>query len=253
MNASLSDLPTWRAADVPAVSRAQMQEVDRLMIEEYGIELLQMMENAGLQLAEIVRRQLGEPLAGRRVALLAGSGNNGGGGLTAARRLSAWGAGVRVVLSGPPAALRGPPAKQLAVLTKIGVPIEQFAGGLPDHELLIDAIIGYSLQGAPRGAASEMIQACNRSPAPAVSLDVPSGVDVDSGQAAAVAVNAAATVTLALPKIGLLQSGERLYVGQLYLADIGVPPGLYSELGLDVPQLFDRGPLTLIDTSSIPA
>ena len=253
MNASLSGLPCLTAADVAAVSRGQMREVDRLMIEEYGIELLQMMENAGLQLAELVRRHLEPPIAGRRVVVLAGSGNNGGGGLTAARRLSAWGADVRVVLGGPPEALRGAPAKQLAVLTKIGVPVEQFAGDLPKHEVLIDAIIGYSLEGAPRGVAAELIQACNRSPAPAFSLDVPSGIDVDSGEAAGVAARAAATVTLALPKIGLIQSSARPYVGRLYLADISVPPGLYSELGLDVPYLFDRGPLTLIDTSSIPA
>ncbi len=97
--APLDALPTRAAGELPAVTREQMREVDRLMIEEYGIRLLQMMENAGLNLADLVRRYLGRPLSGRGVAVLAGRGNNGGGGLTAARRLSAWGADVQVVLS----------------------------------------------------------------------------------------------------------------------------------------------------------
>ena len=102
MNGALDTLPRLSAADVPAVTREQMREVDRLMIEEFGIQLLQMMENAGLNLAELARLHFDGKPAGRRVVVLAGQGNNGGGGLTAARRLSAWGANVDVVLSVEP-------------------------------------------------------------------------------------------------------------------------------------------------------
>lgn len=102
MSGALDTLPRLLAANMPVVTREQMREVDRLMIEEFGIQLLQMMENAGLNLAELARLHLDGKPAGRRVVVLAGQGNNGGGGLTAARRLSAWGANVEVVLSAEP-------------------------------------------------------------------------------------------------------------------------------------------------------
>lgn len=82
------EIPTIDAAVAPAVTRAQMREIDRLMVEEFGIQIIQMMENAGLQLARLVQHLLGGALADQRVLVLAGRGNNGGGGLAAARRLS---------------------------------------------------------------------------------------------------------------------------------------------------------------------
>ena len=241
--APLDALPKRPAASLPAVTREQMREVDRLMIEEYGIRLLQMMENAGLNLADLVRRYLGRPLAGRRVAVLAGRGNNGGGGLTAARRLSAWGADVHVILSAAVDEFVDAAALQLGILERMNIPVRRFDGALPPHEILIDALIGYSLAGAPRGLPRELIAAANESPAPVISLDVPSGLDVDSGEAVDEAVGATATVALALPKVGLLRPKARSYVGQLYLADISVPPDLYERLGLSVPPLFDEYPL----------
>ena len=243
MAAALDMLPTRLAAELPAVTREQMREVDRLMIEEYGIRLLQMMENAGLNLADLVRRYLGPPLAGRRVAVLAGRGNNGGGGLIAARRLSAWGADVQVVLSAAAEEFEDTAALQLGIIERMSIPVRRFDGALPRHEILIDALIGYSLAGAPRGLPRALIAIANESPAPVISLDVPSGLDVDSGEALGEAVGAAATVTLALPKVGLLHPKARPYVGQLYLADISVPPDLYPRLGLSVPPLFDESPL----------
>ena len=246
MSAALDTLPRLSVADMPAVTRDQMREVDRLMIEEFGIQLLQMMENAGLNLAELVRLHLdGEP-AGRRVVVLAGRGNNGGGGLTAARRLSAWGAEVQVVLSVEPSELRDVPALQLGILQQMGVPARRFDRALPAHDILIDAVIGYSLEGPPQGPPRDLIAAANGSSAVVISLDVPSGIDVDTGEAAGEAVKATATMTLALPKPGLLVAGSLAYVGGLYLADISVPPGLYAKLGLSVPSLFDRGPLVMI-------
>jgi NAD(P)H-hydrate epimerase len=243
MAAALDTLPTRLAAELPAVTREQMREVDRLMIEEYGIRLLQMMENAGLNLADLVRRYLGRPLAGRRVAVLAGRGNNGGGGLAAARRLSAWGADVQVVLSAAAEEFEDAAALQLGILERMNIPVRRFDGALPPHEILIDALIGYSLAGAPRGLPRALIAVANESPAPVISLDVPSGLDVDSGEAPGEAVGATATVTLALPKVGLLHPKARPYVGQLYLADISVPSDLYPRLGLSVPPLFDECPL----------
>ena len=130
------------------------------MIEEYGIALVQMMENAGLQLARLARRRFleGDP-RGKSVMVLAGSGGNGGGGLVCARRLHNWGAQVGVALVRAPADYRGVPAQQLSILTNMDVPFtvaEPRLNRLPAPDLVVDAIIGYSLSGAPRGAPERL-------------------------------------------------------------------------------------------------
>ena len=219
-----------------------MREVDRLMIEEYGIELIQMMENAGRNLATAGRDLFftGDPI-GRKVAVLCGTGGNGGGGLVAARRLAGWGAAVTVWLTKEPDEYVGVPGHQLDILQKLDAEIG-VADGVPElrAELVLDAIIGYSLSGPPRGSAADLIQAANAADAPVLSLDAPSGLDTTTGQAHEPAVKATATLTLALPKAGLQADEARPYVGDLYLADIGVPPELYAQpsLGLDVGPLF---------------
>ena len=242
MTPTVDTLPSFAASDVPTVSRDQMREVDRVMIHELGISLVQMMENAGLHLADLVRRRLPR-LPGARVAVLAGRGNNGGGGLAAARRLTAWGADVTSVLAGASDEYHGAPALQLGILGRMNVPVSRFDGTLPAHDVLVDALIGYGLEEAPRGATRSIIVAANESAAPTISLDVPSGVDVDTGEAPGEAIRAQATLTLALPKTGLLEPRARPLVGELYVADISVPPSVYAGLGLHVPPLFADGPL----------
>ena len=235
-------IPTIAASSVPALTREQMVEVDRLMIEVYGIQLIQMMENAGLQLARLAR-YLAEPSAQPVVVVIAGRGNNGGGGLAAARRLSAWGADVTVVLADEPAAFEGVPRQQLDILRQMRVTMNTWDQALPSCVVLVDALIGYGLTGSPRGVAADIIAAINASDAKVVSLDVPSGLDVDLAEAPALAVRAAATLTLALPKVGLLDPGASPFVGELYLADISVPPSLYQRMGLGTPSPFAGGQL----------
>jgi NAD(P)H-hydrate epimerase len=106
------------------------------------------------------------------------------------------------------------------------------AGASPD--LIVDGVIGYSLSGAPRGGAAQLIAWANEQGTPVLSLDAPSGLDSTSGAAFEPAVRAAATLTLALPKHGLQMPGSAEYVGELYLADISVPPSLYAAPGVDV-------------------
>ena len=240
---TLNALPMLAADDVPAVSRGQMREVDRVMIQELGIALVQMMENAGLQLADLARRYAADVRAAAAIAVLAGRGNNGGGGLAAARRLSAWGTDVVVVLADGAERFQDVPALQLEILQRMGVPVSQFAGTLPPHDLLVDALIGYGLEDAPRGATKDLITAANASAAPTISLDAPSGGDVDTGEAPGEAIHAQATLTLALPKTGLLAPRARSLVGELYVADIGVPSRVYTGLGLAPRSLFADGPL----------
>ncbi len=229
--------------DIPEITTAEMVEVDRAMVEDYGIDLPRMMENAGRALALLARARFldGDPV-GKRVVVLAGSGGNGGGGLVCARRLSAWGASVEVHLSRPAGEITGVPGEQLAILRHTGAELHE-PGGLPElaeADLVIDALLGYSLSGPPRGATRILIDAANLSGTPVLALDVPSGLDATNGEVPGVAVIADATMTLALPKIGLSAEAAEQYVGELYLADIGVPPALYARapLNLTVGSIF---------------
>jgi NAD(P)H-hydrate epimerase len=240
-------VPTFLAPDdmIPALTTGQMIEVDRLMTEEFGVDLVRMMESAGRHLAELARtRFLDGDATGRTVVVLAGAGGNGGGGLVAARRLHAWGANVVVALSSERALFHAVPAAQLAILDKHGVPVvkEPELPAAPD--LVIDALIGYSLRGDPRGTAAELIRWTNARPAQVLSLDLPSGVDGAKGPSA-LCVRANATMTLALPKVGLYHDDAGPLVGELYLADIGVPPALYAaeHLDLDLGPLFHKADL----------
>lgn len=220
---------TGRSSMPPAVTAEQMREVDRVMIEDLHIELIQMMENAGAHLAELAIRSY----APRSVSVLTGPGGNGGGGLVAARHLLNRGVDAQVVLSHPTDALTAVPLHQLDILDRMGVsPVAQPV----ESELVIDAVIGYSLRGAPRGRAAELIDWANRQASPVLSLDTPSGLDVTTGRPAAPCVRATTTMTLALPKTGLLEAPE--LVGSLFLADISVPSLVYERIGLEVGPIF---------------
>ncbi len=236
--------------NVPYLTTKQMIEVDRAMIEDYQIQLIQMMENAGRNLAHLARiRFLVNDPRGKRVVVLVGTGGNGGGALVCARRLHSYGAQVQVYITKPDTAFTRIPAHQLNILRRMNVPIA-FADVLQDartlksvtDDLIIDGIIGYSLQGAPRGTAADLIRWANAQSAPILALDAPSGVDTTTGTVFEPAIKAAATLTLALPKEGLRVPGVAVQVGDLYLADISVPPELYAEppLNLTVPPIFAK-------------
>lgn len=224
---------------IPALTTQQMVEVDRLMIEAYGIHLIQMMENAGRNLAELGRRLMGGDLRGKRVAVLCGAGNNGGGGMVAARHLHNWGAEVLLKVAARPDRIKDVPRHQLQILTNMGIK-NQDEIELANADLVMDALIGYGLSGNPRGAVIDWIERINASNRPILALDTPSGLDATTGRPRNPCLRATATLTLALPKMGLLAPQAEPYVGDLYLADIGVPPELYAAptLGLDVGALF---------------
>jgi NAD(P)H-hydrate epimerase len=229
---------------IPTVTVDQMREVDRLMVEELEIELLQMMENAGRALAEQARRLLDGNVHNKRVVVLAGRGGNGGGGLTAARRLAIWGADVSVVLGGGRSAFEGVPLHQLRILDRLGVPVREadpldtVDTALRSANVVVDALIGYSLRGAPREPIASLIRAANDANTTVIALDIPSGLDGDSGEANDPTVRAALTITLALPKVGLTKSAARQWVGDLFLADISVPELVYQRLGIRVGPIF---------------
>jgi len=239
---SAVEVPTY-SGDLPHLTTEQMVEVDRAMIEVFGIELMQMMENAGRCLAHLARvRFLGGDPRGRRVVVLAGTGGNGGGALVCARRLHNYGAAVRVHVTRSDEAFSPVPAHQLRTVRRMGVPVAIGApeDGAETPDLVVDGVIGYSLRGAPRGTAGDLIGWANEQVTPTLALDAPSGIDTTTGTVFEPAIRATATMTLALPKEGLRAPGVEAHVGELYLGDISVPPKLYAgpTLELEVPPIF---------------
>lgn len=204
-----------------------MIEVDRIMIEELGISLAQMMENAGRNLARLCL-DLYRP---SRVDVLAGSGGNGGGGMVAARHLSNAGVSVRVMTTRPPRDLSGIPRQQMNTLAAMGLPTSSAEYPKEPGEVIIDALVGYSLSGGLRGRAADLVRWTAEIERPVLALDVPSGLDVDGDVPDGPVVAADVTMTLALPKVSLIGSA---LVGDLFLADISVPPSLYRRFDLDV-------------------
>jgi len=215
----------------------QMVEVDRLMIADFGIDLIQMMENAGRNLADLTGRMLGASLSGRSVCVLCGRGNNGGGGMVAARHLHNRGADVHVIRLA--VELKDVPAKQWSILENMGMHHEPYFN-LAKADIILDAMIGYGLQGDPRPEVAVWTEKANAAGKPILALDAPTGLDTTSGTAGRPIVRADATMTLALPKVGLMGESARRFVGKLYLADISVPPELYRQMGLEVGNIFEQ-------------
>ena len=219
---------------VPAVTAEQMREVDRIAVEEFGLSILQMMENAGRNLALHVLDMLGGE--NDRATILAGSGGNGGGALCCARHLHNRDLNVLVVLDRAAEELKGAAENQLRILQAAGVqPLlpSQAGDAIRSASVVVDGLIGYGLRGAARGRAAELITLCNQDAARVISLDVPSGLNATTGKALGPVVHPERTLTLALPKTGL-----QYMPGELYLADISIPPAVYNRIGLSVPFLF---------------
>jgi NAD(P)H-hydrate epimerase len=239
--ALFDNLPALR--QVPSATAAQMAEADRVASEELGIALDVLMENASHQIASAARLFLGG-VAGKRIVAFAGSGNNGGDALGALRHLSDWGAQVRAVLSGPPDRLRPLARRQHDILAKLGV--ARSGAPVDDADLILDGLLGYSVSGPPRDVVADLIRAANASRLPILATDLPSGLHPDTGEPLGVTIRAALTVTLALPKRGLIATRSQALVGDLLLADIGVPPQAFDRLGIETRGLFDGGDLVRI-------
>jgi NAD(P)H-hydrate epimerase len=233
--------------EIPVLTTSQMAEVDRLMIEEYQILLIQMMENAGRNLAEIARRQLGGQVGDQAIAVFCGAGNNGGGGLVAARHLHNWGANVSLILVVDKDRLKEAPQHQMQILEAMGLNSTEDVG-LSEVDMIIDAMIGYGLSGDPRQPIAGWIEKANESKSPILALDAPSGLDTTTGIPGSPCIRASATLTLALPKTGLFTPQARPYVGDLYLADISVPVGVYRRLGIEVPNLFENDTIIKVES-----
>ena len=210
----------------------QMRAIDRVATEKTGPSLLQMMENAGRSLAVLVLRTVGHAIDRASVLVVAGRGGNGGGGIAAARHLSTRVERVDLWLPDPDDLA---PVTREQLLTYAATP-----GRLTDverlrtttsYDVVVDAVIGYGLRGAPTGAAKRAIEWMDSQPAPVIALDVPSGLDPDTGATPGVCVLARATLTLHLPKHGLKSASS----GEVFVADLGIPPGATRKAGIEPP------------------
>lgn len=232
---------TQTGYSVPAVTAAEMRDVDRIAVEDVGLKLLQMMENAGRALA---RRVCEVQEDTDTVVVAAGNGGNGGGGMACARHLTNRGVPVEIILDRPPGALTGAAAHQHRILDEMSVPhangVDQFTES--DEPIVVDALIGYGLEDEVRSPTDEYIDVINDRSDSVIALDIPSGIDATTGEALGTAVEPDHTLTLALPKTGLTT-----VPGELLLADIGIPGTVYERLGIEYTTPFEeRGLIELV-------
>jgi NAD(P)H-hydrate epimerase len=234
----MAEPPAARYQGLPVVSAGRMREIDRLSTEQRGLKVIDLMENAGRAVAREVAAFLGA--RGRRVAVCCGRGANGGDGLVAARVLKEGGAEVQVFICAPrqegAAAGRYPEPVQanLQLAEAAGVPVlpaedeAALQAGLSQADVVLDALLGTGSSGTPAGAVRKAIEAMARCGKPVVAIDLPSGLDPDSGEHGEVFVAAALTLTLGLPKRGLVAAQARPCVGELKVLDIGFPKDLLT-------------------------
>ena len=215
------------------LSREEVRGIDARALGDFQVPTILLMENAGRGAAAWLLGRSG----GRRgrVVLACGPGNNGGDGGVVARHLDAWGFEVRVIWFADPARLRGDAAVQRDILDRSEIPIEVVDDSTPLDRIdalwsgadwLVDALLGTGLTRPVDGLLGRAIGSMNRSGRPILALDLPSGLDADTGEPLGVAIRAAATATFVAPKLGFAREGAAAYTGEVVVIDIGAPRAL---------------------------
>lgn len=206
----------------------EMEQLDRLAVAD-GLEIRQMMELAGWHMLAVFERlKIGKDT---HVVVVTGKGNKGGDGLSASRHLVNHGWHVQVVLLDKEISLDS--SHHLKLLEKMHVPITLFVEKkewIEQADILIDGLIGYHLEGAPRGVFKDAIKAMNHAGKKIISYDVPSGVDPTTGECLDLCIQAFATLSLAMPKKVFETKEGRAKSGKIFIADIGIPKFLYNKI-----------------------
>ena len=224
------------------LNRKWSREVDRRAVQRYGMNSLVLMENAGRGVAD----KLCELGISGPIVIACGKGNNAGDGFVIARHLDLRGYEVRTLLFAEPQELRGDAADNFKTLLQARVPLEVFGAGFDAARLegaldgvvwIVDALLGTGAVGKPRSPLDNVIPALNAHPAPILAVDVPSGLDCDTGEAAATTVQAAHTCTFVAQKPGFLVQGAERYTGTIHVLDIGAPRRLIDEIVAEAARL----------------
>lgn len=219
------------------VNSREMKQIDARAINEYNIPGIVLMENAGIRTVEVIEEIL-HGSAGKTVLILVGKGNNGGDGLVIARHLMNAGAQVLVFALSGPEVLPPDARTNYEILRKMGgqicelrqdADLDSFMLGLLNSDLIVDALYGNGFKGSLNDFEARLADMVNRSKKPVVAVDIPSGVDADTGLVNGTAIKAAHTVCFALPKIGLVLEPGKDYAGSLRIADISIPRSLLSD------------------------
>jgi NAD(P)H-hydrate epimerase len=214
------------------LTREQVRDVDRIAIDDYGMLGLVLMENAGRNSAELLR-SLG--IQGR-VTICCGKGNNGGDGFVIARHLENTDVDVRVLLCVPPASLTGDAKANLNTLEKAQTPIIappfDWRTELAGSDWIIDALLGTGTQGTIREPFVSAITAINSEEGKVFAVDLPSGLDCDTGQPLGICVRADHTATFVSRKMGFDIPETTEWTGAVHVIDIGVPRSLLESLSL---------------------
>ena len=214
------------------VTAEEMREMDRKTIESFGVPGRILMENAGRGAARILLKTF-DGLTGKNVAVIAGRGNNGGDGFVIARYLAQKNVLVTVYLLSQMNNVQGDAAANLALLAPLKLPViemqdpdafEKHKSDMRRHDIWVDAILGTGLKSEVKGYFKDVIEFINRLNKPVFSVDIPSGLDSDTGQPRGVCINAHTTATFAFPKIGHVFYPGATYTGRLEIVDIGIPP-----------------------------
>ncbi|WP_422928114.1 NAD(P)H-hydrate epimerase [Singulisphaera sp. PoT] len=214
------------------LARDEVRSIDERAARELGLSTLVLMENAGRGAAAWLRDQGVGPSS--KVWIACGPGNNGGDGGVVARHLDSWGVAVRVVWFAKADQLRGDAAAQWKILEKSGIDqvawdaearggLEPLAGEIAAADWLVDGLLGTGLTRPVEGVLHDLIDRLNHSGRPILALDLPSGLDADSGRPLGIAIKARATVTFVAPKLGFSAEGAAGYTGEVSVVEIGVP------------------------------
>lgn len=215
-------------------SREIVREIDRASIDEFGIPGLILMENAGRAVAKVVLQEFPEA---KKIAIFAGGGNNGGDGFVVARHLIGAGFDVITYLVSDPKKYKGDALTNLEALHKIGGKMVEVKGSVSEYkqaDLIIDALFGTGLDREIKGFYREVIEFINSQPIPRLAIDLPSGLDSDTGFPLGVSVKADVTVTFVIPKLGLAIYPGIDYAGKVYLVDITTPNVLEKEIPFEL-------------------
>ncbi|MHC4070045.1 MAG: NAD(P)H-hydrate epimerase [Planctomycetota bacterium] len=217
------------------MTRDEVRAFDSWAINTLGVPGAVLMENAGRNCAELIREKLAG-LAKPKVCIFCGTGNNGGDGYVIARHLLSRGFEVVVVICGERNKVKGDAKLNLNILEGLGEPIEhlrldsgdiasQVEGFTTGADMLVDGLFGTGLRGQLSEEYKQLIEAINAQDCPIVAIDIPSGLDCDSGQPLGAAVRASYTVTFVAVKKGFtFAETARVYVGEIFVASIGVEP-----------------------------